>query len=132
MVLVAPPGHALGRRKRVTVKQLAAHPLILREAGSGLRHCFEKSLERAGSSKQVMVDTLNWLMQTEGTSGGGASGQPAVPPQAAQIDPLKGSLNNSTNKALQSSGRLSESQPGSTRTSAQPGTKAQLDRKQPK
>src|SRR5438874_3728848 len=28
-------------------------------------------LERAGSSKQVMVDTLNWLMQTEGTSGGG-------------------------------------------------------------
>jgi len=54
------------------------------------------------------------------------------PLQAAQIDPLNGSLNNSTNKALQSSGRLSESQPGSTRTSAQPGTKAQLDRKQPK
>ena len=50
MVLVAPPGHALSRRKKVTVKQLAAHPLILREAGSGLRHCFEKSLERAGRS----------------------------------------------------------------------------------
>ena len=34
----------------MTVEQLAAHPLVLREAGSGLRHCFEKSLERAGRS----------------------------------------------------------------------------------
>lgn len=50
MVLVVPPGHALGRRRRVSVKQLAAHPLILREAGSGLRHCFEESLGRAGLS----------------------------------------------------------------------------------
>ncbi|WP_439627686.1 selenium metabolism-associated LysR family transcriptional regulator [Gemmata sp.] len=50
MVLVTPPGHALGRKKKVTVDQLAAHPLIVREAGSGSRHCFEKSLERAGRS----------------------------------------------------------------------------------
>ena len=50
MVLVVPPGHALGRRKRISVQQLAAHPLILREAGSGLRHCFEESLGRAGLS----------------------------------------------------------------------------------
>ena len=50
MVLVVPPGHALCRRKRVSVKQLCDHPLILREVGSGLRHCFEKSLERAGRS----------------------------------------------------------------------------------
>jgi putative metalloprotease len=28
-------------------------------------------LQRAGSSKQVMIDTLSWLMQTEGASGGG-------------------------------------------------------------
>ena len=52
------------------------------------------------------------------------------PLQAAQIDPLKGF--NLMNKALQSSSRLSESQSGSTRTSAQSGTKAQLNRKQPK
>jgi DNA-binding transcriptional LysR family regulator len=50
MVLVAPPGHALCKRKMVTVDQLAAHPLIVREAGSGLRHCFEKALDRAGRS----------------------------------------------------------------------------------
>jgi DNA-binding transcriptional LysR family regulator len=50
MVLVIPPHHALGGRKKVTVNQLVAHPLVLREPGSGLRHCFEKSLERAGRS----------------------------------------------------------------------------------
>jgi len=50
MVLVAPPGHALSRKKKVTADQLAAHPLIVREAGSGLRHCFEKALDRAGRS----------------------------------------------------------------------------------
>jgi DNA-binding transcriptional LysR family regulator len=48
MVLIVPPGHALGRRKKVSVKQLSSHAMILRESGSGLRHCFEKSLERAG------------------------------------------------------------------------------------
>jgi DNA-binding transcriptional LysR family regulator len=50
MVLVAPPGHPLARKRLVTVSQLAAHPLILREAGSGLRACFEKSLDRTGKS----------------------------------------------------------------------------------
>lgn len=50
MVLVAPIGHALSLKKRVTLRQIAAHPLILREAGSGLRHCFEKALEHEGDS----------------------------------------------------------------------------------
>ena len=50
MVLVVPPGHAWSGRKRVSVKQLCGYPLILREVGSGLRHCFEVSLGRAGIS----------------------------------------------------------------------------------
>ncbi len=50
MVLVAPPSHVLSMKKTVTVDELAAHPLVLREAGSGLRHCFEKSMDRAGRS----------------------------------------------------------------------------------
>jgi DNA-binding transcriptional LysR family regulator len=50
MVLIVPPGHALSSRKKVSVKQLSSHAIILRETGSGLRHCFEKSLERAGRS----------------------------------------------------------------------------------
>jgi DNA-binding transcriptional LysR family regulator len=50
MVLVVPADHALGRCKKVSVKQLTRYPLVLREAGSGLRHCFQKSLEKAGLS----------------------------------------------------------------------------------
>ncbi len=51
MVLVAPTGHALvNRKKKVTVDQLATHPLVLQGSGSGLRHCFEKSLAKAGRS----------------------------------------------------------------------------------
>src|SRR5207302_5639166 len=50
MVLVIPPGHTLSKRKKVSVKQLPRYPLVLREVGSGLRHCFEKSLEKAGLS----------------------------------------------------------------------------------
>ena len=50
MVLIVPPGHALSRRKKVSVTQLSKHAIILRESGSGLRDCFEKSLERVGRS----------------------------------------------------------------------------------
>jgi DNA-binding transcriptional LysR family regulator len=50
MVLIVPPGHALSRRKKVSVRQLPRHPLVLREVGSGLRHCFEKSLDKVGLS----------------------------------------------------------------------------------
>lgn len=50
MVLVVPPKHAWSKRKQVTFKQLCKQPLILREAGSGLRHCFEKELGRLSMS----------------------------------------------------------------------------------
>ncbi|HEV3146636.1 MAG TPA: selenium metabolism-associated LysR family transcriptional regulator [Gemmataceae bacterium] len=58
MVLVAPPGHALCKRKKLPVKQLARYPLILRETGSGLRNCLEKSLEKAGISVSELTVTL--------------------------------------------------------------------------
>jgi len=50
MILVVPATHPWAKRRRVSLKQLSGQPLILREVGSGLRHCFEKSLERAGRS----------------------------------------------------------------------------------
>jgi DNA-binding transcriptional LysR family regulator len=50
MVLIVPPGHVLSKRKSMTSRQLAAHPLVVREAGSGLRDCFEKALEAVGRS----------------------------------------------------------------------------------
>jgi DNA-binding transcriptional LysR family regulator len=46
MVLVVPPGHVLSRRKKMPVKMLPQFPLILRESGSGSRHCFQTSLEK--------------------------------------------------------------------------------------
>jgi DNA-binding transcriptional LysR family regulator len=58
MVLVVPRGHALSRRKRIAVAQLAQHPLVLREVGSGLRHSFEKSLTKAGLSLVDLQVTL--------------------------------------------------------------------------
>ena len=50
MVFAVPPGHPLAGEKAVTAEQLAAHPLVLREAGSGLRHCLEAALARIGRS----------------------------------------------------------------------------------
>ena len=51
MMFIAPPDHAfVKRRRKTTVDQLAAEPLILRSTGSGLRDCLEKSLKRAGRS----------------------------------------------------------------------------------
>jgi DNA-binding transcriptional LysR family regulator len=50
MVLVASAKHAWANRRQVSLKQLCGQPLILREIGSGLRHCLEKSLGRAGKS----------------------------------------------------------------------------------
>jgi DNA-binding transcriptional LysR family regulator len=50
MVLVVPPVHPLSKRCTLSVKQLARYPLVIREVGSGLRHCFEKALDRAGLS----------------------------------------------------------------------------------
>jgi DNA-binding transcriptional LysR family regulator len=50
LVLVVPVGHAWAKRKKVSLKHLSGQPLILREGGSGSRHCFEKSLEKAGKS----------------------------------------------------------------------------------
>jgi DNA-binding transcriptional LysR family regulator len=54
MVLIVPPGHPLGGRKKVSVKQLPRYPLVVRELGSGLRHCFEKSLDKVGLSLSDM------------------------------------------------------------------------------
>jgi DNA-binding transcriptional LysR family regulator len=50
IVLAVPANHLWRRRKKISFKQLCKQPLILREAGSGLRHCFEKQLERQGKS----------------------------------------------------------------------------------
>jgi DNA-binding transcriptional LysR family regulator len=54
MVLVVPAGHVLAGQKKVTLQQVTAQPLILRESGSGLRQYFEKALEQAGRSQSEL------------------------------------------------------------------------------
>jgi DNA-binding transcriptional LysR family regulator len=58
LLLVVPRGHALSRRRSIELGQLASYPLVLRETGSGMRHCFEKSLEQAGLSLAEMKVVL--------------------------------------------------------------------------
>lgn len=48
MVLAVSPRHPLARRKEVPAQQLTRYPMVIREAGSGLRHGFEKALTDAG------------------------------------------------------------------------------------
>lgn len=58
MVLVVPPGHCWARRRRVTLRELAGQPLILREAGSGSRWCLEQALAQTGRSLRDLRVTL--------------------------------------------------------------------------
>jgi DNA-binding transcriptional LysR family regulator len=54
LVLVVPKSHPWWRKKRVTVEQLVAQPLIQRERGSGSRRCLERSLERLGTAPAAL------------------------------------------------------------------------------
>ena len=50
LVLVVPPGHRWSGRPEVSVDELRAEPLIVREAGSGSRQALERALEATGCS----------------------------------------------------------------------------------
>ena len=46
LVAIAPLGHPLARRKRLSLQDLAAEPFLMREAGSGTRHAIERHLDK--------------------------------------------------------------------------------------
>jgi LysR family transcriptional regulator, low CO2-responsive transcriptional regulator len=46
LVAIAPLGHPLSRRKRLSLADLAAEPFLMREAGSGTRHAIERHLAK--------------------------------------------------------------------------------------
>jgi DNA-binding transcriptional LysR family regulator len=58
LAVVTSAGHRWGRRKRVSLDQLAREPLIVREAGSGSRWCLERALVEVGKTLQDMHVTL--------------------------------------------------------------------------
>ena len=48
LVVVAPPEHPLAAKRSVSLAQLRKQAVVLREVGSGIRHCFEKAAHRSG------------------------------------------------------------------------------------
>jgi DNA-binding transcriptional LysR family regulator len=48
LVVIAPAGHPLLGKKRVTVREICREPFILREEGSGTRAVMERALRRRG------------------------------------------------------------------------------------
>jgi DNA-binding transcriptional LysR family regulator len=56
IVAIAAPDHALARRKKLPLAELAAHPFILREAGSGTRMACEHFLREQGLRLQVRME----------------------------------------------------------------------------
>ncbi len=46
LVVIAPPGHPLAGRRRIPLSELARHPFIVRERGSGTRAAVERFLAR--------------------------------------------------------------------------------------
>jgi DNA-binding transcriptional LysR family regulator len=59
LVLIVAPSHPLAGKKKVSLRQLSAEPLIVREPGSGTRRCVEQVLEAAG----VSPGKLNIVME---------------------------------------------------------------------
>ena len=58
LALVVPRGHPWWRRRRVTVADLVAAPLVQREPGSASRRCLERALEQAGVAPSALTIAL--------------------------------------------------------------------------
>lgn len=56
LVLFVPRGHALARRRRLRIEELAGRELVLRERGSITREIFEQALAAAGVRPGEIVD----------------------------------------------------------------------------
>lgn len=55
-VIVAPPGHALARRRTVALEVVAREPIITREAGSATRLAMEQAFAEAGIAPQIEME----------------------------------------------------------------------------
>ncbi len=54
LVVVAPASHPLAQSKSVALRELLAHPLVMREEGSGTRLRFEEALREGGISPATL------------------------------------------------------------------------------
>lgn len=55
-VVIAPRGHALSKRSRVTVAELSRHPLVLLDRSTGARAWLERHFAAAGVSPRVAME----------------------------------------------------------------------------
>jgi DNA-binding transcriptional LysR family regulator len=55
-VVICPPGHPLSRRRRVAPRDLAGHPLLLLDRGTGTRAALESAFTRAGLRPAVSME----------------------------------------------------------------------------
>jgi len=63
LVVICPPGHALAKRKRIALADLAAQPLILQQRGSGVRAVLEAAFRAAGIRMRDLDVTLEIGLQ---------------------------------------------------------------------
>jgi LysR family transcriptional regulator, low CO2-responsive transcriptional regulator len=56
LVVVAPAGHPMARKKGLVLKDLSAQPFIMREAASGSRWSLEKAARKAGVRLEVAME----------------------------------------------------------------------------
>lgn len=56
LVVIAPPGHPLAGRAGLTAADLAAHPFVMREAGSGTRAAAERFFAASGVAPRVRME----------------------------------------------------------------------------
>ncbi len=59
LLLVTPPTHPLARRRKVVPRDLAAHPFILFEAGSGTRRVIDHFFATENIEPTIVMDTEN-------------------------------------------------------------------------
>ena len=74
LVVVAGPGHPWARRRRgVTAAELAAPPVVSREAGSGTRRAFEEALGGRGGADPVLELSSTTAIKHAVAAGSGAA-----------------------------------------------------------
>jgi DNA-binding transcriptional LysR family regulator len=56
LVVVAPAGHRLAKKRGLTLKDLGAEPFVMREPASGSRWSLEKAARKAGVKLQVAME----------------------------------------------------------------------------
>lgn len=74
MVVILAPGDPLARRRRLSPAEVAARPIIMKEAGSGTRKVVNELFEKADLAPEVLMETSNTefikqlVMRGEGVS----------------------------------------------------------------